>query len=35
MYGSEFWRIYAALMAKAVINGVFNDPYIEDIILQK
>lgn len=35
MHGPEFWRIYTALMAKAVINGVFNDPYIEDIILQK
>lgn len=31
-HGPEFWRIYSALMAKAMSKGLFNDPYIADII---
>ena len=31
-HGPEFWRIYSALMAKAINKGLFNNPYITDII---
>jgi len=34
VHGPEFWRIYSALMAKARINGLYIDNYIDDIIIQ-
>ena len=34
-HGQSFWRIYSALMAKAIENGVYNDNYIDKIILQE
>ena len=34
-HGQSFWRIYSALMAKAIENGIYNDNYIDKIILQE
>ena len=34
-HGQNFWRIYSALMAKAIENGIYNDNYIDKIILQE
>jgi hypothetical protein len=33
-HGEYFWRIYSALMAKAMLNGLYEDSLTEDIILQ-
>jgi len=32
-HGEHFWRIYSALMAKAIEKGLFNDELINDIII--
>jgi len=34
-HGEYFWRIYSALMAKAIEKGLFNDEFISDIIKNK
>ena len=34
-HGPNFWRIYSALMAKAIEKGLYNDKYIDKIIEQK
>ena len=34
-HGPNFWRIYSALMAKAIEKGLYNDNYIDKIILQE
>ena len=34
-HGQNFWRIYSALVAKAIENGIYNDNYIDKIILQE
>lgn len=34
-HGQNFWRIYSALMAKAIEKGVYNDNYIDNIIKQE
>lgn len=34
VHGPEFWRIYSALMSKAIQKGLFNDKLIENIIMQ-
>ena len=34
-HGQNFWRIYSALMAKAIEKGLYNDKYIDKIILQE
>ena len=34
-HGQNFWRIYSALMAKAIEKGLYNDNYINKIIEQK
>ena len=33
-HGPEFWRIYSALMSVAQLKGLFEDPYISNIINQ-
>lgn len=34
-HGQNFWRIYSALMAKAIEKGLYNDNYINKIIEQE
>ena len=34
-HGQNFWRIYSALMAKAIEKGLYNDKYIDKIIEQE
>ena len=34
-HGQNFWRIYSALMAKAIEKGLYNDKYINKIIEQE
>ena len=34
-HGQNFWRIYSALMAKAIEKGLYNDNYIDKIIEQE
>lgn len=34
VHGPEFWRIYSALMSVAQLKGIFEDPYISNIINQ-
>ena len=34
-HGPNYWRIYSALMAKAIEKGLYNDNYINKIIEQK
>ena len=34
-HGQTFWRIYSALMAKAIEKGLYNDNYINNIIEQE
>ena len=34
-HGENFWRIYSALMAKAIEKGLYNDNYINKIIEQE
>ena len=34
-HGQNFWRIYSALMTKAIEKGLYNDNYIDKIIEQE
>ena len=34
-HGPNFWRIYSALVAKAIEKGLYNDNYIDKIIEQE
>lgn len=34
-HGENFWRIYSALMARAIEKGLYNDNYINKIIEQE
>ena len=34
-HGEYFWRIYSALMAKAIQKGLYDDTLTKDIILQE
>lgn len=34
-HGPNYWRIYSALMAKAIEKGLYNDKYIDKIIEQE